>query len=65
MKEAREIYTQMCAAENPDREIPAARICRAWMWSLLEMAEGRYGEAERALRRPEAPGQKDRYSRCG
>jgi ATP/maltotriose-dependent transcriptional regulator MalT len=35
------------------------------MWSLLEMAEGHYGEAERALRRPEVLEQKDRYSTIG
>ncbi|MFQ5611231.1 MAG: LuxR C-terminal-related transcriptional regulator [Anaerolineae bacterium] len=62
LKEAREFYAQMCALENPQRETPDARICRAWMGSLLEMAAGRYGEAERALRRPEVLEQKDRCS---
>jgi LuxR family maltose regulon positive regulatory protein len=65
LEEAREVYAQMCAVEGPHREIPAARICRAWMYSLLEMAEGHYGEAERALRRPEVLEQKDRYSTIG
>jgi LuxR family maltose regulon positive regulatory protein len=55
----------MEAVKNPRREIPAARICRAWMRSLLEMAEGRYGEAERILRQPEILEQKDRYSTIG
>jgi LuxR family maltose regulon positive regulatory protein len=62
MKEARDIYTQMCKLEGPRRDFPPARICRAWMWSLLEMAEGRYGEAERALRQPEVLEQTDRRS---
>jgi LuxR family maltose regulon positive regulatory protein len=62
LKEAREIYAQMCAAEDPQREVPADGISRAWMWSLLEMAEARYAEAEQALRRPEVLEQKDRYS---
>jgi LuxR family maltose regulon positive regulatory protein len=35
------------------------------MWSLLEMAEGRYEEAERALRQPEVLEQKDRRSTIG
>jgi len=62
LNEAREIYAQMCAVEDSQREVPAARICRAWMWSLLEIAEGRHREAERALRRPEVLEQKDRCS---
>jgi LuxR family maltose regulon positive regulatory protein len=62
LKEAREIYAQMCALEDPQRDFPEARICRAWMGSLLQMAEGRYAEAERNLRRPEVLEQKDRTS---
>jgi LuxR family maltose regulon positive regulatory protein len=64
LKEAREIYAQMCALikEDPLREIPEVRICSAWMKSLLEMAEGNYGEAERTLRQTEVLEQKDRVS---
>jgi ATP/maltotriose-dependent transcriptional regulator MalT len=61
LKEAREIYAQICAfmEEDPQREFPEARICRAWMKSLLEMAEGCYEEAECTLRQPEVLEQKD------
>jgi ATP/maltotriose-dependent transcriptional regulator MalT len=62
MEEAREICARMCALEDPDREIPADRISRAWMRSLLEMAEGRYREAEHTLRQTEVLEQRDRYS---
>ncbi len=62
LDEVREIYNLMCSVEDPQRETSAARISRVWMWSLLELAEGRYGEAERALRQPEVLEQKDRYS---
>ncbi|MGD2178592.1 MAG: hypothetical protein PVG71_12305, partial [Anaerolineae bacterium] len=64
LQEAREIYAQMCALmeEDPQREFPEARICRTWMRSLLAMAEGRYSEAECALRRPGVLEQKDRAS---
>jgi ATP/maltotriose-dependent transcriptional regulator MalT len=64
LKEAREIYAQICAflEEDPQRNLPETRICRAWMESLLEMAEGRYEDAEHALRQPEVLEQKDRGS---
>jgi LuxR family maltose regulon positive regulatory protein len=64
LQETHEIYTQMCALidKDPRRAYPEIRICRAWMESLLAMEEGRYGEAERALRRPEVLDQKDRTS---
>lgn len=64
LQEAREIYAQICALveESPLREAAEIRICRLWMRSLLEMAEGRYGEAERVLRQPELLAQKDRGS---
>lgn len=62
LNEAHEFYAQMCAYEDPRREVPADDISRAWMRSLLEMAEGRYAEAERTLRQPEVLEQKDRYS---
>ncbi|MGD8750084.1 MAG: LuxR C-terminal-related transcriptional regulator [Anaerolineales bacterium] len=64
LKEAREIYEQMCAyiEEDPQRDFPEARICRAWMRSLLEMSEGSYEEAERTLRRQEVLEQQDRGS---
>jgi LuxR family maltose regulon positive regulatory protein len=63
LREAREIYNQMRAlVQDSEQELPEARICRAWMWSLLEMAEGRYGEAERTLRQPEVLEQQDRGS---
>lgn len=38
-------------------------MCRAWMWSLLEMAKGHYREAECALRQPEVLEQRDRASK--
>lgn len=60
LKEAHEIYDLMCTIEDPRRDFPAARICRAWMLSLLEIAEGRYEQAERILRQPEILEQKDR-----
>jgi LuxR family maltose regulon positive regulatory protein len=63
LKEAREIYAQIRALlKDPRRDFPETRICRAWMGSLLQMAEGRYGEAERVLRRPEVLEQEDRGS---
>jgi LuxR family maltose regulon positive regulatory protein len=64
LKETREIYTRMCVLleEDSRRQFPEARICRAWMRSLLKMAEGCYGEAERALRQSEVLEQKDRRS---
>ena len=64
VQEATTIYDQMSAllADSPLRETPEARICRTWMWSLLQVAAGRYGEAERALRRPEVLEQRDRAS---
>jgi LuxR family maltose regulon positive regulatory protein len=62
--EAREIYAQIEAliAESALREVLEIRICGIWMRSLLQVAEGRYGEAERALRQPEVLAQKDRHS---
>jgi LuxR family transcriptional regulator, maltose regulon positive regulatory protein len=65
LKEAREVYNQMCAIEDPRLEFPAARICHAWMLSLLEIADGHYEEAERILRQPEVLEQKDRRSTMG
>ena len=64
LPEAREIYDQMCAhiESGPLGGLGEIRICRIWMWSLLEMADGRYGEAERALRQPMVLEQKDRDS---
>jgi DNA-binding NarL/FixJ family response regulator len=64
LMEARKIYAQMCALKekDPRLDFPEARICRAWMQSLLDMAEGRYGKAERALRQPEVLEQRDRDS---
>jgi LuxR family maltose regulon positive regulatory protein len=64
LQEAREIYDQMRAAiKGPHQEFPEVRMCRAWMWSLLEMAKGHYREAERALRQPEVLEQRDRASK--
>jgi LuxR family maltose regulon positive regulatory protein len=65
LREARELYAQMCALEDPERETPDAEVYRTWMWSLLAMAEGRYAEAERALRQPEILDQRDRCSTIG
>jgi LuxR family maltose regulon positive regulatory protein len=63
LQEARDIYDQMRGLmKDPQREIPETRICRAWMESLLEEAEGRYREAERILRQPDVLGQQDRGS---
>jgi LuxR family maltose regulon positive regulatory protein len=62
LEEANEIYNQMLTIEDPRRDVPAARMCRAWMWSLLEMAKGHYSEAERTLRQPEVLEQNDRRS---
>ncbi len=65
VKEARELYAQMCELKDPRRETPDARIYRAWMSGLLAAAEGRCEEAERALRRPEVLEQRDRCSTIG
>jgi LuxR family maltose regulon positive regulatory protein len=62
LKKARHIYDLMCTIDDPRRDFPAARICRAWMLSMLELAEGRFGEVERILRQPEVLEQKDRLS---
>jgi LuxR family maltose regulon positive regulatory protein len=64
LAEAGEIYAQMCAPmeEDPQLDFPEARICRTWMGSLLDMAEGRYEKAERALRQREVLEQTDRDS---
>jgi len=64
LQKAHEIYDQMCALmkESTLREALEIRICHAWMGSLLEMAEGHYGEAESILRQPEFLEQKDRGS---
>ncbi|MEJ2711563.1 MAG: tetratricopeptide repeat protein, partial [Anaerolineales bacterium] len=55
LEEARRIYARICTfiEEDPQRAIPEALICRAWMQSLLEMTAGRSGQAERLLRQPE------------
>lgn len=64
LEEARQIYTQMrdLLKESSISEVPEARICLAWMESLLAVAEGQYREAERILRRPEVLEQRDRDS---
>jgi LuxR family maltose regulon positive regulatory protein len=64
LEHAREIYAQMCALieEGPQIDFPETRICRIWMQSLLDVAEGRYEKAERALRQPEVLEQTDRDS---
>ncbi|RME85980.1 MAG: hypothetical protein D6775_01365 [Caldilineae bacterium] len=49
LKEARAVYAQMCAAENP-REWPMAAGFRAKLRGMLAMSEGRYEEAEQAFR---------------
>ncbi len=61
---AREIYAQMCALieEGPQIDFPETRICRIWMRSLLDVAEGRHEQAEQALRQPEVLEQTDRVS---
>jgi len=62
--EARKIYAQMCALreEDPRLDFPEVRICRTWMQSLLDIAEGHYSRAEQALRQPEVLQQTDRDS---
>ena len=64
VQEAREIYKRMCGliGEDPQAVFPEARICLTWMRSLLEIADGRYTEAERTLRQPEVLEQLDRGS---
>jgi LuxR family maltose regulon positive regulatory protein len=61
LEHAREIYTRMCSLVEEDTRLdfPEVRICRTWMRSLLDMAEGRYEQAERALRRQEVLEQTD------
>jgi LuxR family maltose regulon positive regulatory protein len=65
LQEAREIYNRMCAltGDDPQGVFPEVRICLAWMRSLLEIADGRYTEAEQTLRQPEVLEQSDRGSR--
>jgi ATP/maltotriose-dependent transcriptional regulator MalT len=62
LDEAKQVYEQMRQAKNP-RELPVARVMRAWMRALLEGADGRYPSAERTLRQPFVLDQKDRLSR--
>ena len=61
-QETSEIYAQMCNLidRNPQLEFQESLICRSWMESLLEMAHGRFREAERVLRQPEILEQEDR-----
>jgi len=59
--EARQVYVQMCGAENP-REWPMAAGFRARMRGLLAMAEGRYAEAEHAFRQAISVEQQERIS---
>jgi LuxR family maltose regulon positive regulatory protein len=61
LKHAREIYAWMCALveEGTQSDFPEVRICRTWMRSLLDVAEGRYEQAERALRQPDVLEQTD------
>ncbi|MFQ5858013.1 MAG: LuxR C-terminal-related transcriptional regulator [Anaerolineae bacterium] len=61
LEEARQMYAQMCAAENP-RELPMASVFRAQMSGLLAMAEERYDDAERAFRRAVSLQQEERVS---
>ncbi len=64
LQEARQYYTQMCFLldEASLPETKENRICRVWMRSLLEMAEGRFKQAEEALRQPGVLKQQDRAS---
>lgn len=57
--EVQKIYDHMCSLEYLDREIPASRIFRTWIWCLLETGKGHYEEAERALRQPDVLEQRD------
>jgi LuxR family maltose regulon positive regulatory protein len=61
LDEARQVFEQMRQAENP-RELPVARVMRAWLQALLEAADGQYASAERTLRQPFVLEQSDRIS---
>lgn len=65
LQEAREIYNRMCTliGEDPQQEFLEIRICHTWMRSLLDIADGRFIEAEQALRQPEVLEQADHGSR--
>jgi LuxR family maltose regulon positive regulatory protein len=64
LAEARRIYNQMSTLmeRDPQLDFPEAHISRLWMQSLLDMAEGHFGEAERILRQKEVIEQTDRDS---
>ena len=61
LKEAHTIYHQMSALEDYSPYPPAHTYC-TWMYVLVEMAAGRYGRAERALRQPDILEQRDLIS---
>jgi len=61
LEEARRVYTQMCAAENP-REWPMAAGFRARMRGMLAMSEGHYAEAQKAFRQAISVEQQERIS---
>ena len=64
LEHAREIYDQMCALteRDPQFNFPEVQICCIWMRSLLDVADARFEQAERALRQPEILEQTDRDS---
>ncbi len=64
IREAREIYDQMGALieRNSLGDALEIRIGHIWLGSLLDLADGRFGEAERALLQPEVLEQTDRGS---
>jgi LuxR family maltose regulon positive regulatory protein len=64
IKEARRYFDRICVLIDQGTlgEALEIRICRVWMECLLDIAEGRFRQAERALRQPEILEQKDRGS---
>ncbi len=61
LEEARRIYAQMCAVENP-REWPMAAGFRARMAGMVALSEKRYGAAEQQFRIAVAVEQRERVS---
>lgn len=61
LDQVRPLYAQICAAENP-HELPMDAGFRARLRGMLAMSEGRYTEAERALRQAVSIEQQEHFS---
>jgi ATP/maltotriose-dependent transcriptional regulator MalT len=61
LDQVRQLYAQMCAAENP-RELPMDAGLRARLRGMLAMSEDRCADAERALRQAVAIEDQEHFS---